>query len=157
MMKRWLTLLSASLFVLLGGCSYLNTTSATLDYVKEATNYFSTLETFAAETPPLIQQVLDNQPAADELRAKLQQMKNDIQSFNTLEVPETVNAFHQEIIVQNNALAEQIDLYLNDINDGKLNPSTLENTDLLQPVQEITSIIKQIQKLGAQVNETLGA
>ncbi|NHC42545.1 hypothetical protein G6549_21720 [Bacillus sp. MM2020_1] len=157
MMKRWLTVLSASLLFLLGGCSYLNTASVTLDYVKEATTYVTTLDHFAAEIPPLIQQVIDNQPAADELRAKLQQMKNDIQSFNTLEVPETVNAFHQEIIVQNNLLVAEIDLYLNDINDGKLNPSTLEKTDLLQPVQEITSIIKQIQKLGAQVNETLGA
>ena len=87
MMKRLLTVLSASLLFLLGGCSYLNTASDTLDYVKEATTYFTTLDNFAAEIPPLIQQVIDNQPAPDELRAKLQQMKNDIQSFNTLEVP----------------------------------------------------------------------
>ncbi|MEH7504359.1 DUF6376 family protein [Neobacillus drentensis] len=156
-MKRWLTVFSAGLLLLLSGCSYLNTASDTLDYVKEATNYLAKVDNFAAETPPLIKQVLDNQTATDELTAKLQQMKKDIQSFNTLDVPETVNGFHQEIIEQNNLLTQQIDLYLNDIKDGKLDSSTLENTELLQPVQEITSIIEQIQKLGAQVNETLGA
>jgi DNA anti-recombination protein RmuC len=156
-MKRWLTVFSASLVLLLSGCSYLNTASDTLDHVKEATNYLAKVNNFAAETPPLIKQAIDNQTAADELTAKLQQMKNDIQSFNTLGVPETVNGFHQEIIEQNNLLTQQIDRYLNDIKDGKLDPTTLENTDLLQPVQEITSIIEQIQKLGAQVNETLGA
>ncbi len=156
-MKRWLTVFSAGLLLLLSGCSYLNTASDTLDYVKEATNYLAKVDNFAAETPPLIKQVLDNQTATDELKAKLQQMKKDIQSFNTLDVPETVNGFHQEIIEQNNLLTQQIDLYLNDIKDGKLDSSTLENTELLQPVQEITSIIEQIQKLGAQVNETLGA
>jgi peptidoglycan hydrolase CwlO-like protein len=156
-LKRWLTVFSASLLLLLSGCSYLNTASDTLDYVKEATNYLARVDNFAAETPPLNKQVLDNQTGADELTAKLQQMKNDIQSFNTLDVPETVNGFHQEIIEQNNLLTQQIDLYLNDIKDGKLNPTTLENIELLQPVQEITFIIEQIQKLGAQVYETLGA
>ncbi|MEH7479764.1 DUF6376 family protein [Neobacillus drentensis] len=156
-MKRWLTVFSASLLLLLSGCSYLNTASDTLDYVKEATSYAATLDNFAAETPPLIKQVLDNQAEANELTAQLQQMKNEIQSFNTLDVPETVKGFHQEIIEQNNLLTQQIDLYLKDLKDGKLNPSTLDNSKLLQPVQEITTIIVQIQKLGAQVNETLGA
>jgi Family of unknown function (DUF6376) len=156
-LKRWLTVFSASILLLLSGCSYLNTASDTLDYVKEATNYLARVDNFAAETPPLNKQVLDNQTGADELTAKLQQMKNDIQSFNTLDVPETVNGFHQEIIEQNNLLTQQIDLYLNDIKDGKLDPTTLENIELLQPVQEITFIIEQIQKLGAQVYETLGA
>lgn len=156
-MKSWLAVFFASLLVLLSGCSYLNTASDTLDYVKEATNYLDKIENFAAETPPLIKQVIDTPSAADELTAKLQQMKDDIQSFNTLDVPEPVNGFHQEIIEQNNLLTQQIDFYLNAIKEGKLDPSTLKTSELLQPVQEITSIIEQIQKLGAQVNETLGA
>lgn len=156
-MKRWMTVFAASLLLLLSGCSYLNSAADTLDYVKVATNYLDNVANFATETPPLIQQAVDNQLAADDLTSKLQQMKNDLQTFNNLDVPETVNDFHQQIIKQNNLLANQVDIYLAHIKDGKLDPALLENTELLQPIQEITTIIEQLQKLGAQVNETLGA
>jgi hypothetical protein len=36
-----------------------------------------------------------------------------------------------------------------------LDPSFLENNQLLQPVQEITNLVQQIKKLNNQVNETL--
>jgi hypothetical protein len=84
-------------------------------------------------------------------------MKKDVQSFNNLKVPETVSTFHQQLLEQNNLFITQIDHYLTNINNGKLDPALLDNTDLLQPIQNITEIIEQIQTLGTQVNETLSA
>ncbi len=154
-MKRWLTVISVGLMLLLSGCSFFNLSYDTLDYAKDATSFLNNVTNFAAETPPLIKQSVDNQQAADDLKAKLQQMKNDLQDFNNLDVPENVTAFHQEIMEQNNLLAKQIDVYLTHMKEGKLDSSILENTDLLQPVQEITNIIEQIQKLNTQVNDLL--
>ncbi|WML41335.1 DUF6376 family protein [Neobacillus sp. OS1-2] len=156
-MKRWLPVFSVGLLFLLSGCSYLNNTYDTLDYVNDAKDYLDNVVTFADETSVLLQQAVDDPQAADELQTTLQQMKDDAESFDTLDVPETVAAFHHELMEQNNLLSDQIDMYLHHIKDGKLDPSFLENSELLQPIQEITNTIKQLNRLGTQVKETLNA
>ncbi|MBO0958722.1 hypothetical protein J1P26_03175 [Neobacillus sp. MM2021_6] len=156
-MKRWLTVFSVGLLVLLSGCSYLNNTYDTLDYVNDAKDYLDSVVTFADETSVLLQQAVDDPQAANDLKTTLQQMKDDLESFNTLDVPETVAAFHHELMEQNNLLSNQIDIYLNHIKDDRLDPTLRENGELLQPIQEITHIIEQLNRLGTQVKETLNA
>lgn len=155
MKKRWLTIYTAGLLLFLSGCSYFNETYNTLDYAKDASNYLKKVTTFAAETPPLLQQAVTNEQAAAELQTKLQQMKKDIQTFNNLDAPETVTNFHQRIIEQNNLLLTQINTCLDALKDGQLDSSILDATQLLQPVQEITNTINQLKKLNNQVNEIL--
>ncbi|MCM3727309.1 DUF6376 family protein [Neobacillus cucumis] len=154
-MKKWLTGLFVGLLVLLSGCSFFNLSYDTLDYARDATSYLDKVTQFAADTPSLVKRATDNQQAADELKRELQQMKQEIIKFNNLDAPETVREFHQQLIEQNNRLVSQIDLYLAQLKNGLLDPSFLENNQLLQPVQEITNIVQQIKKLNNQVNETL--
>ncbi|WP_423799910.1 DUF6376 family protein [Neobacillus sp. SAB-20_R2A] len=157
-MKRWLAAFFAGLLLLLSSCSFLNSAYDTLDYVKDAKNYLEKVSQFSNEIPPLITQAAESQTAANDLKTKLLQMKKEIESFNSLKVPETAAEFHQQIIQQNALLADQIDIYLKNIMDGKLDPSLLEEAnELLQPIKEIKSIVEQLQKLGAQVQETLGS
>jgi hypothetical protein len=54
----------------------------------------------------------------------------------------------QQMVEQNNQVIEGIDLYLNNMEDGKLNPAIVENTEMFKSIQEIACIIEQIKQLG---------
>ncbi|MDQ0246082.1 TolA-binding protein [Bacillus fengqiuensis] len=147
-MKKWLIAVSAVPFLLLGGCSSLEGVNNTLTYVNEATDYVNEASTFANEIPTLAEQAVSDQQAAQELETKLQEMKQDIEEFNGLQPPDMAADLHQQIVEQNNQVVQGIDLYLNNVEEGKLDPALLENTEIFQSIQEITSIIDQIKELG---------
>lgn len=147
-MKKWLIAFSAVPFLFLGGCSSLESVNNTLTYVNEATDYVNEASTFANEVPALAEQAVSDQQAAQELETKLQEMKQDIEEFNELQPPDMAADLHQQIVEQNNQIAQGIDLYLNNVEEGKLDPAVLENTEIFQSIQEITSIIDQIKQLG---------
>lgn len=147
-MKKWLMAFSAVPLLLLGGCSSLEGMNNTLTYVNEATDYVNEASTFANEIPALAEQAVNDQQAAQELETKLEVMKQDIEEFNELQPPDMAADLHQQIVEQNNQVVQGIDLYLNNVEEGKLDPALLENTEVFQSIQEITSIIDQIKQLG---------
>ena len=147
-MKKWLIAVSVVPFLLLGGCSALEGVNNTLTYVNEATDYVNEATAFANEIPALAEQAVSDQQAAQELETKLQEMKQDIEEFNGLQPPDMAADLHQQIVEQNNQVVQGIDLYLNNVEEGKLDPALLENTEIFQSIQEITSIIDQIKELG---------
>jgi Family of unknown function (DUF6376) len=147
-MKRWFTVLSASMLLLLGGCSFLNDAQDTLSYINEATDYLEVANNFANEAPALAQQAVEDLQAAEDFKGMLQNMQQQIESFNELQAPQIAADLHQQIVEQNNIIAEGIEAYLTNIKDGLLDPAILENTELFQSVQDITSMIDQIKQLG---------
>lgn len=147
-MKRWFSLFAAGFLLLLSGCSLLDDAKNTLTYVNEATEYLDKATAFANDAPALAQEAVGNQQAAQELTIMLQDMKQQINDFNALQAPDMAAELHQQIVDQNNKLADGIDLYLNSLKNGLLDPSVLENTELFQTVQEITGIVDQIKELG---------
>ncbi|MEH7331201.1 DUF6376 family protein [Neobacillus drentensis] len=147
-MKKSIMILFTSFLLLLTGCSLLNDAKNTVTYINEATSYLDKATAFANEAPSLAQQAVGNQEAAKQLETMLKQMKQEIQSFNQLQAPDIAVDLHQQIIDQNNKLLDGINLYLNNFKNGLLDPSALQNTELFQTVQDITSIINQIKQLG---------
>ncbi|MFL6560442.1 MAG: DUF6376 family protein [Bacillus sp. (in: firmicutes)] len=147
-MKKQLLILSAIILLLLSGCSLLNDAKDTLTYVNDAKDYLDKATAFANEAPSVAQLAVGNQQSAEELTSMLQDMKQEINKFNKLQAPDMAVDLHQQIIDQNNKLAAGIDVYLNSMKNGLLDPSVLQNTELFQSVQEITSILDQIKQLG---------
>jgi hypothetical protein len=147
-MKKWLFAISTSTFLLLGGCSSLEDVNNTLTYANEAKDYVNEASAFAKEVPSLTEQAVGDQQATKELETKLKEMKKEIETFNDLQPPEMAADLHQQVVDQNKKVLEGIDLYLNNVKDGKLDPAVLENTEMVQSIQEITSIVEQIKKLG---------
>lgn len=147
-MKKWLVVFMGCVLFVLGGCSLLNDAKNTLTYVNEATDYLSKATDFANEAPSLAQQAVSDPKAAKEFEGKLNDMKQEIEAFNSLQAPELAEALHQQIVEQNSVFTQGIDLYLDHIVDGKLDPAILENTQIFQSIQEISSIIDQVKKLG---------
>jgi methyl-accepting chemotaxis protein len=147
-MKIKSLVLSALMILLLSGCSLLDDAKNTISYVNDATEYFDKATAFANEAPSVAQQAVGNKQSAEELKTMLEDMKQEINAFNKLEAPEIAVDLHQQIIDQNNKLAAGIDVYLNSMENGVLDPSVLENTELFQSVQEISNILDQIKQLG---------
>jgi hypothetical protein len=147
-MKRWLVIFSASVVLFLGGCSLLNDAKDTLTYINEATDYLTAATEFANEAPALAQQAVSDLQAAEDLEGLLQEMQQKLEGFNALQAPEVVADLHQQIVEKNAIIADGIDTYLTDIKDGLLDAKVLENTELFQSIQDITSIVDQIKQFG---------
>ncbi|MDN4072890.1 DUF6376 family protein [Fictibacillus terranigra] len=146
-MKKWLFVFTASIMLVLGGCSFLDDTKKTVTYANDATDYVNEATTFGKEVPSLAKQAVGDEQAAQELETKLKEMKQKIETFDKLEAPEMAADLHQQMVDQNKKIEAGIEVYLNNIRGGKLDPSVLENTEMFQSIQEITSIIDQIKKL----------
>jgi hypothetical protein len=149
-MKKKLLVLSAIIGLLLSGCSLLNDAKDSLTYVNGAKDYFDKATAFANDAPAIAKQAVANKQAAAELKTMLQDMKQEISTFNKLQAPEIAVDLHQQLVDQNNKLTAGIDLYLKNIKNGVLDPSVLENTEIFQSVQKISSILDQIKQLGLQ-------
>jgi hypothetical protein len=149
-LKKLLIFLSASVLLLLGGCSFLNDAQDTLSYVNEATDYLATATDFANDAPALAQQAIGDIQAAEDLQTLLQEMQQTAEAFSEIQAPDIAADLHQQIVEQNSVIVAEIETYLNNFKDGLLDPAILENTELFQSVQDITSIIDQIKQLGGE-------
>jgi Family of unknown function (DUF6376) len=149
-LKKLLIIISASMLLLLGGCSFLNDAQDTITYVNEATDYLAAATDFANDAPALAQQAISDIQAAEDLQALLEDMQQTVEAFNGLQAPDIAADLHQQIIEQNSVIVAEIETYLNNFKDGLLDPTILENTELFQSIQDITSIIDQIQQLGGE-------
>ncbi|QAS52194.1 DUF6376 family protein [Halobacillus litoralis] len=133
---------------MLGGCSILEGVNNTLSYVDEATEYANEANTFAEEAPALAEQAVRDEQAAQELETKLEDMKQDIEEFNELESPDMTADLHDQVVDHNNRALEGINVYLDNMENGKLDSKVIENTEVFQTLNELTSIIDQIQQIG---------
>lgn len=138
------------MLLLLGGCSFLNDAQDTISYINEATDYLSAATDFANEAPALAQQAISDIQAAEDLQNMLQQMQESVEAFSEIQAPDIAAELHQQIIEQNSVIVTEIETLLNNFKDGLLDPAILENTELFQSVQDITSIIDQIQQLNGE-------
>lgn len=147
-MKKQFLVFFIAVLMFLGGCTFLEDVNNTVTYVEKATDYVSEVTTFVQEVPTLIEQAISDPQALEELEARLLTMKEEMETFNQLDAPEIVADLHQQILEHNTKALEGIDLYLNNIKDGQLDPSVLENTEIFQSLKEIANIIEQIKQIG---------
>lgn len=147
MKKRSLAVLMA-VTMFLGGCSLLEDVNNTLTYADEATEYANEVDTFLNEVPSLTEQAVSDEQAAAELETRLEEMKQNAEGFNELEPPAMGSDLHQRVVEQNNRAIEGINVYLENIENGTLDPSVLENNQAFQSLRQTMDIIDQIQQLG---------
>ncbi|MBP3041648.1 hypothetical protein J9303_19590 [Bacillaceae bacterium Marseille-Q3522] len=136
------------LLVFLTACSFLDDAQNTLDYVNETTDYINTATAFAEEVPGLAEQAVTDQQAAEDLEARLTEMEESITAFSELQAPGVVEDLHQQLLDHNETIQSGIDLYQENIKDGKLDPAVLENTEIGQSIHDIQDIFNQIQEIG---------
>ncbi|MFT4413817.1 DUF6376 family protein [Fredinandcohnia humi] len=147
-MKKQFLLFSLLAMIFLGGCSLLEDVNNTVSYVSDATDYMNEVSKFIEEAPTLAEQAITDEQARVDLENMLQDMKDEMNTFNSLQAPDIAADLHQQIVDQNQQAKDGIDLYLKNIENGTIDPSVLENSEVLQSLQEITSLIDQIKQLG---------
>jgi len=147
-MKKPLITIFLAAGVFLGGCSLVEEASNTVTYVNDAVNYMNEANDFVNEVPPIVTDAVTDQQKLAELETRLEEMKEEIQAFNELQPPEIAADLHQQMVDYNQNTEEGIDLVLSQIENGTLDPAVLENTEIYQSLEEISSIVAQIKQLG---------
>ena len=147
MLKRIMMTIGITGAVLLSGCSVIDEVNNTLEYANTTTEYINSAKNFSNEIPELANDAVTNEEARQQLEAELTTMKETINQFNETEAPGVAEDIHNQIVSTNAKLEEGIDIYLNNIENGKFDPAILQDSGILTTVNEMTSLMEQIEKL----------
>lgn len=146
------TLLSTTIFLILMmivmGCSAIEEVNNSINYIDKAADYVNKMGTFADEVPPLIDKASTDPATLEQLDEKLKEIQKEIESFNQLTPPEFAKDIHSQVLEHNQKLEEAINLYTESVEKGEFDPSALQNSDLMNQINELTEMIDQIQSLG---------
>ncbi|AMM94750.1 hypothetical protein UP17_21620 [Peribacillus simplex] len=145
-MKKRMTIVFLS-FLILSGCSLLGEVNSSLEYADNATGYINTVKDFANEVPALAQDAVTNAEARRNLEKELQLMKTEIEDFNATEPPQIAEGIHEKIVSSNQQLSDGIELYLNNIESGQIDPKALEDSEVMKSIDNLTELAKQIEEL----------
>ncbi|MDQ0220434.1 hypothetical protein ELQ35_15385 [Peribacillus cavernae] len=148
-MKRIFIILGLLSTVVLGGCSILGEVNNSVDYVNEATDYLDKARNFAEDVPQLAEDAVTNQEARKNLENELETMQQDIKDFNETKAPSIAEDIHNQIVEYNEKLNKGIDSYLQNIENGKFDPALLQDSEIVQTANELTSLMNKIENLGS--------
>lgn len=147
--KFWVSVFTLMLSVfIVSGCSAIEEVTESINYVEKATNYINKMSNFANEVPPLIENATTDPTSLEELETKLTEVKKEMDAFNQLTPPDFAQEVHTQILEHNQQLGTVIDAYTNSIEDGKIDPNVLQNSELIQQIEQLTKILEQVQNLG---------
>lgn len=144
-MKKMIYLFAVLIPILLSGCSLLEETNKSLEYVNETTDYLNDLSTFAENAPQMIQDAATDANAKKDLENQLTSLLEEIEDFNSIEPPAFAEDFHQQLVTKNETLIEQINQV---IVNGEILLDQIENTQIYTTIEEITKLQNQLEKLG---------
>lgn len=146
-MKKRLAMFILPFAVLLTGCSALGDVSESLAYVDEATGYVDEVNQFAEELPAIAETAIHDLDAQVQLEELLVEMQDKAEQFNVLESPAMLDDIHSQLLEHNEALTTKIDLYLENIEAGKLTDDLLSQIGLLEEVSVYDGLMDQLDKL----------
>lgn len=143
-MKKVVSVILILATMMLSACSLLDEVNNSLDYVNEAKSYINSLSDFAEEAPQLIQDAAVDPEVKQDLENQLNTLVEDINEFNTIEAPAIAEDIHQDLVTKNEALIDEINTAME---NGELALEKLENSEIINTVNDITSLLESIEKL----------
>ena len=146
-MKKFIMVFGLIGLLFLNGCSLIGEVNDTVEYVDITTEYINSTKTFAAEVSTLAKEAVADETARQNLEDELEKMKEQIHSFNQVEPPTVAEDIHNQIVSSNAKLEEGIDVYLDNIENGSIDPATLENSEILTTVNEISNLMETINQV----------
>ncbi|MGM7722418.1 DUF6376 family protein [uncultured Metabacillus sp.] len=143
-MKKLRSVAAILLVMMLSACSFLEDVNNSVDYVNEAQDYLNSLSDFAQEAPQLVQDAAVDSEAKQNLEEQLNTVVEEINTFNELEAPAIAEDIHQDIVNNNEKLLEEINTAMQ---NGELVIEELEDSEIMNTVNEITSLMDSIENL----------
>lgn len=134
-MKKSMAALLMTILLLLSGCSLLEEATDSFDYATEATEYINNLSEFTEEASSL---------ETDQLVARLEDLTDTIENFTKIEPPTIAEDIHQELTNKSEALLE---ITNNIVDQGEITVEQLQDTEIYQTIENITSLKMQIEQL----------
>ncbi|WP_309119031.1 DUF6376 family protein [Paenibacillus sp.] len=147
-MKRKLAFIVLLAALLATGCSMLEQVNTTLNYATEATDFVNDANRFAEQVPVLAEQALTNPETIDRLQTEFQSMKEEIAAFNALQAPAFAEDVHAQLVEYNDTIREQIDGYLQQIDQNVIDLEQLANAPMLETIRNMAGLLQQIEQLG---------
>ncbi|MFD2630172.1 DUF6376 family protein [Oceanobacillus kapialis] len=135
MKKIVMSMISVGVLIL-SGCSFLEETNDSVNYVSEATDYINGLSNFVEESANL---------EGEALEERVLTLQDNVQDFINLEAPGFAEDIHQELETKSEAL---LDATNGIIENGEVAIDQLENSQIYQTIENITSLMNQIENLG---------
>ena len=146
-MKKFIMVFGLIGLLFLNGCSLIGEVNDTVEYVDVTTEYINSTKTFATEVSTLAKEAVADETARQNLEVELEKMKEQIHSFNQVEPPTVAEDIHNQIVSSNAKLEAGIDVYLDNIENGSIDPTTLENSEILTTVNEISNLMENINQV----------
>lgn len=146
MKKRSIWIIGLVLMFALSGCGLISDVTNTVDYIDEASEYINMMTAFSNEGPDLFNKAVQDPAAAQDLMNRLTQMRQEMQEFNNLTPPESVQELHQQVVDANVQMIGAIDAYEKGFQNGSLNPQQfIQNNELIQTIQGINKTLQELE------------
>ncbi|WP_059170690.1 DUF6376 family protein [Bacillus sp. FJAT-27445] len=133
--------------LLLVGCSTDGEQKGVIPYSKEASEYMDKVAEFAQSIPDKAEKATKDEQAKEELKANLEEMKQEINEFGEIKAPEIADDFHREIVDKSKVLEKKIDVYLDQINKGDFEQDFVKKEDLSKLADEMKGSFEKIKDL----------
>lgn len=146
-MKLKIMLLLVLAVGLLSGCGIVEKVNQSLNYVEEATNFINDTTRLAEQLPTLAGQAVTDPEARTTLKNELTGMRERIAKFNALQAPDFAKSVHEQLVGYNKTLTQEIDGYLEKINNGAIDWKAIENSQFIDTLNQVTQILDKVQSL----------
>lgn len=142
-------ILALTLFAVpLAGCSAVEEVNRSVGYTSDAVAYINDASQWAQDIPQLAQNAVNDPQAQEKLSQELDQVQQSIADFGKTEVPGFAQGLHEQLTGYNASLNTQVDELQQRIEAGEFTPELLQNSEVMQTIQNIQGLMDQFQQLG---------
>lgn len=144
MIKRSVTMLMLSIMLLTAGCGIIEDVGQTVNFATETTEYLQSLTDFGQDMNALAEQAMTDLDARTDLKERLLALKEQVQQYGALQVPDYAKELHQSISEYNATLQQGLDQALTNIEQGR---AVFESTGIPETINKINELLNQINQL----------
>lgn len=142
-------ILALTLFAIpVAGCSAVEEVGRSVNYTSDAVAYINDASQWAQDLPQMAQDAANDPQAQQRLTKELDQVQQRASQFAQTEVPEFAQGIHQQLTGYNETLNTQIDDIQQRIEAGEFTPELLQNSQVMQTIQDIRGLMDQVRQLG---------
>ncbi|RCW50332.1 DUF6376 family protein [Paenibacillus prosopidis] len=144
MIKRSVAMLMLSIMLLTAGCGIIEDVGQTVNFATETTEYLQSLTDFGQDMNALAEQAMTDLDARTDLKERLLALKEQVQQYGALQVPDYAKELHQSISEYNATLQQGLDQALTNIEQGR---AVFESTGIPDTINKINELLNQINQL----------
>lgn len=144
MIKRSVTMIMLSIMLLTAGCGIIEDVGQTVNFATETTEYLQSLTDFGQDMNALAEQAMTDLDARTDLKERLLALKEQVQQYGSLQVPDYAKELHQSITEYNATLQQGLDQALTNIEQGR---AVFESTGIPDTINKINELLNQINQL----------